>query len=157
MYIEKKLTVVLLVVGVVILGALGWTVVALRSATAAAEAAAERAGEATKRCGACGAGLTRAALDESLAPLRSDLGATVRETRETTDQLVALRTALPDLAPVSHFLRFSSAYHELLLERLAAEGRVDVAAARAAVEKMFEGDGGGKPPGWFWGPVPQGR
>ena len=157
MYLEKKLVFVLLAVGVVILGALGWTIVSLQAATQAAQQAADRAGEATKRCASCGSGLTRAALDESLASLRSDVGATLREARETTDQLTAVRTSLPDLAPLMHFLRFSSAYHELLLEQLAVKGRIDVAAARAAVEKMFEGSGGGKPPGWFWGPVPAGR
>lgn len=157
MYIEKKLFVVLLVLGLVVLGALGWTIFAAHSAAQAAQEAADRAGAATARCGSCGAVLTRAALDDALTSIRSDVGTTLREARDAADQLAALRAAQPDLAPLAHFLRFSSAYHELLLERLAAKGRVDIAAARAAVEKMFEGAGGGKPAGWFWGPVPDGR
>lgn len=157
MYIEKKLFVVLLVLGVVLLGGLGWTAFAAHAASQAAREAADRAGEAAKRCGGCGAGLTRASLDEALASVRSDLGATLREARDAADQVAAVRSSLPDLAPLAHFLRFSSAYHELLLERLAAEARIDIPAARAAVEKMFEGAGGGKPAGWFWGPVPEGR
>jgi hypothetical protein len=157
MYIEKKLVFVLLAIGVVVLGALGWTIYSLQVATQAAGDAADRAGEATKRCAPCGGGLTRAALDEALASLRSDVGATLREARGTSDQLTGMRTSLPDIAPLTHFLRFSSAYHELLLERLAVKTRIDVATARAAVEKMFEGSGGGLPPGWFWGPVPAER
>jgi len=157
MYIEKKLFLVLLALGVIVLGALGWTILAAHSAAEAAREAADRAGEATKRCGSCGAVLTRASLDDALTSIRSDLGATLREARETADQLAALRGAQPDLAPLAHFLRFSSAYHELLLERLAAKARLDIPAARAAVEQMFEGAGGGRPAGWFWGPVPEGR
>ncbi|MBN1773538.1 MAG: hypothetical protein JXB32_19910 [Deltaproteobacteria bacterium] len=157
MYLDKKLVFVLLAVNVVLLGGLGWTIWSLQAVAQSAEDAAGRAGEATRRCAPCGAGLTRVALDEALAPVRSDLGATLREARETVDQLAAVRSSLPDLAPLAHFLRFSSAYHELLLERLAVKARVDVPTARAAVEKMFEGSGGGKPAGWFWGAVPDGR
>lgn len=154
MYVERKMFWTLIVAALVVLGTLGWIVVSLRATTAAAQQAADRAAEATGRCQPCGAVLTRAAVDEVVLPLRTEMGNVLSEARETRDMVTALRTTgSGDDAALAHFLRFSAAYAELLIERLAAKSRVDIAAARVAVEKMFEGHGG-KPPGWFWGPVP---
>jgi len=153
MYVEKKLVVVLLVVAVVVLGALAWTLVSLRATAQAAEDAAAKAGTSAKQCQPCGSVLTRATLEESLAPVRAELGNILTEARGARDEAIAARAGQPQLDPVVHFLRFSDAYVEMLLEALARDARVDVAAARAEVEKMFEGHGG-KPAGWFWGPAP---
>jgi hypothetical protein len=152
MYVEKKMMVVVLAVSVVVLAALVWVIIALQSATAAAEQAGTRADEATKKCQPCSAMLTRTTLEQTLTPLRADVGALLAEARGTRDTMIAIQAKLPDLGPLAQFLRFSSAYHELLLENLARKDRVDLAQVRAEVEKMFESQGG-KPPGWFWGPI----
>jgi hypothetical protein len=157
MYVEKKALVILIVVLVVVLGASGYTIFSLQQTAQAAQDAAAAAQAATKQCQPCGGGLTRAVLEEAIAPLRTDLGSVLAESRGSRDELIAIRAGLPDMKPIVHFLRFSDAYTELLLEDLARKARVDLATARAAVEKMFEGEGG-KPTGWFWGPInPEGR
>jgi len=156
MYVEKKMMAVMLVVSVVVLGALVWVIVALQETTAAAQDAASRAEQATKKCQPCSAMLTRTTLEQALTPLRTDVGNLLTEARGTRDTTIALQAKIPDLAPLAQFLRFSSAYHELLLEDLARRGRVDLALVRAEVEKMFEKEGG-KPAGWFWGPVSPNR
>jgi len=157
MYVEKKAMVVLIVVLVVVLGASGYTIFSLQQTAQAAQDAAAAAEKASKQCVPCGAGLTRAVLEEALAPLRTDLGTVAAESRGARDELIAVRAGLPDMKPVMHFLRFSDAYTEVLLEDLARKARLDLGAARATVEKMFESEGG-KPTGWFWGPInPEGR
>jgi uncharacterized membrane protein len=153
MYVEKKLVLVLIAAAVVVLGALGWTVVSLEATAKAAQDAAAQATTSAKHCQACGAVLTRAALEEALTPLRTELGGILTEARGARDEAIAIRSGMPQIDPLTHFLRFSSAYAEMLLEALARNGRVDVGAARADVEKMFEAHGG-KPGGWFWGPLP---
>ena len=92
-------------------------------------------------------------MDAALGQLRTDVAGTLIMARGVRDEVLAIRSSQPDLKPIEHYLRFSGAYQELLLEELARHARVDLGATRAAVEKMFEGQGG-KPPGWFWGPVP---
>ena len=152
MYVEKKLVLVLIAAAVVVLGALGWTIVSLQATVEAARDAAAQATTSAKHCQACGAVLTRAALEEALTPLRTELGGILTEARGSRDEAIAIRAGMPQLEPVVHFLRFSSAYAEMLLEALARNGRVDVGLARVEVEKMFETHGG-KPEGWFWGPT----
>jgi hypothetical protein len=151
MYVEKKSLIIVVVLAVVVLGVSGWTIVSLRQAATDAREAAAAAAASSKSCRPCSAGLTRAAIEESLAPLRADVAGVLAESRGARDDLTALRSRMPDLEPLTHFLRFADAYSELLLEDLARKGRLDIGAARAAVERMFEGNGG-KPEGWFWGP-----
>jgi hypothetical protein len=150
MFVDKKTMIGLVVLGAILLGGQIWTLVALHDASNAARNAETMAGNAGTRCGPCGSILTRNDLDQSLLQLRSDAANAAREVRLVSDQVVGIRGALPDLDPLVRFLRFSSAYAELLLEHVARAERVDVDAVRRAVVRMFEGRGG-RPENWVWG------
>ncbi|MBI5486638.1 MAG: hypothetical protein HY905_04855 [Deltaproteobacteria bacterium] len=153
MYLDKKAVIVVGAFAAVVIGLLAWNIVATGGATRAAEEATAAVAATTKQCSTCGGSLTRKDVDDALAQLRSDVATNVVMTRGVRDDTLAIRSAQPDLEPIVHFLRFSDAYTEMLLEELARRARVDIGAARAEVDKMFEGHGG-KPAGWFWGPVP---
>lgn len=153
MYLDKKALIVVGLFAAVVIGLLAWNLVAVGEAKQAArDAAAAATGAAKPQAGPDGS-LTRADVDDALGQMRNDVASTLVMARGVRDEVIAIRSSQPDLKPIEHFLRFSGAYRELLLEELARRAKVDLGATRAAVEKMFEGQGG-KPPGWFWGPVP---
>ena len=152
MYLDKALIVVGLFAAV---GSDCWPGTSSQSGAKQAADAAPPPGRRGRREAASGSRqlMTRADVDDALDGYRNLALHTLVMARGVRDEVIAIRSSQPDLKPIEHFLRFSGAYRELLLEELARRARVDLGATRAAVEKMFEGQGG-KPPGWFWGPVP---